>query len=33
MAYHAVTGKVKILTRYPGQIRPIYQVLSAKALL
>ena len=32
MAYHAVIGKVKVLTRSLGQIRPIYQVLSAKPL-
>jgi hypothetical protein len=32
MAYHAVIGKVKVLTPYLGQIHPIYQVLSAKSL-
>jgi len=32
MAYHAVIGKVKILTPYLGQIRLIYQVLFAKPL-
>jgi hypothetical protein len=32
LAYHAAIEKVKILTGFPGHMRLIYQVLSAKPL-